>query len=106
MRALERRIQKLDKQVAQLPCPKPGHDDLSIVIVRPEDNGRPNAQDQARIDSIRACERCKDKMLVFIMHFGRLAPAPIDVTPQPQHEPAPVNFITFNIGDDGGKPEP
>jgi tagatose-1,6-bisphosphate aldolase len=93
--------------VAQFPCTKPGHDGLTIFIFQDSDDGQPNAEQQAQIDSLRACERCKDKDLVFIMHFGKpLKPVPIDVTPQARHEPAPVNFITFNIGDDGGKPEP
>ena len=60
MKAIERRIRKLDKQVAQFPCTKPGHDGLTIFIFQDSDDGQPNAEQQAQIDSLRACERCSD----------------------------------------------
>ena len=56
---------------------------------------------------MRACERCKDKLVVYIVtHFGKPPePALIDVTPEPRYEPAPINFVNFNFGVES-KPEP
>ena len=68
MNALEKRVAKLDKQVALLPCPK--HNDLTVFIVKHGEDG-PDAATQAKIDVLRACKLCRNKLFIFIMHFGK-----------------------------------
>ena len=105
MRAIEQHIDRLDKNVSQLPCDKPEHGELSVFLDFGDERIN-DAENQARIESIRACPRCRDTVVIFFMQFGKpLEPAPIDVTPAPRHEPAPINFVNFNFGVDS-KPEP
>jgi hypothetical protein len=89
-RALERRLAKLEKAAGGLPCKKPGHDDLFLFIKKYHED-EINAQEQARIDSIRACDRCKDKLVVVMMLYGRETPE--QVIEQRANEPKALDFI-------------
>ena len=72
-RTLERRIKKLEKAAGGIPCNKPGHNSL-FVFIQQRDGSAISPDEQARIDSIRACDKCKDKLVIFLMIFGRETP--------------------------------
>ena len=75
-RLIETRLRQLEARFGHLPCDKPGHDDLFVFVAL---CGEPDseAETQAKIKSIRECERCKDKLVVVIMHLGNASqPAP------------------------------
>lgn len=89
MKAIERRIEKLDQQIAQLPCTKPGHDTMFLFWIGEE----PSAENEALFKAIRECKNCQnqDKLRVSFMKFGKVTesepasrgPVPIDGTPSP-----------------------
>ena len=95
MKGLARRVTKLEHEVPGLPRTKPGHDKLFVFVQRYSLQDR---EVEEQIQSIRECERCKDKLVVVIMHFGnasRLAPA------QPER-----SNLTFEIGEGDAIVEP
>lgn len=57
-KALDRRIRKLERAAGGLPCQKPGHNEL-FLFVQQFDRDELDAKDQAKIQSIRECEKCK-----------------------------------------------
>jgi hypothetical protein len=67
MKAIERRIEKLEAKLPSLPCKKPGHDQLFIFVKR---YGEDDTEVDAKIEEIRNCRRCKDKTVVVLQHFG------------------------------------
>src|SRR4051794_36567520 len=91
-RALEKRIRKLEKAAGGLPCNKPGHNDL-FVFIQKRDGSAISSEDQARIDSIRACEKCKNKLVIFMMIFGQETPEQVMEQKPQQPRPQSFNFI-------------
>ena len=87
--ALERRLRKLEQAAGALPCQKPGHDGLFLFIHKHGDEHL-NAEMQAKIQSIRNCERCKDKPVVSLMIFGEET--------NPPQKPKDGGF-EFNLGE-------
>lgn len=80
-RALERRIKKLEQAASGLPCKKPEHNDLLLFVMK-RDQEAPDAETQAKIDSIRACAKCKDKLVVIFMNFGTDPEQPAEAKPK------------------------
>jgi len=76
-----------------LRCNKPGHDRFMLFLVTDKD-GNPTPEDQATIDSVRACEKCKDKMIVMIFGYAAGEAAGLEKQPEPKPEP-PVFEMDF-----------
>jgi hypothetical protein len=59
MKNLERRIQKIEERVPQLPCPNPEHERIRIFMygVTPEQD----RDNDDLIESIENCDNCKAK---------------------------------------------
>jgi len=81
LKAVERKLEKLEGEIAEFPCSKPGHGDLMLFV---HNHGRGlDPKEQRLIDSIRRCGKCKDKLVIELWHFGedfKLAP-PTDYEP-------------------------
>jgi hypothetical protein len=98
MKSLERRIQKIEELLPQLPCPNPEHAALRIFVygVTPEQD----RQNDELVESIKNCEYCKAREATSkgpsIIKFGRFANSNADAPPTPPAQRPNVQFI---IGD-------
>ena len=85
MRTVEKRIEKLEANVPDLPCKKPGHENLFLFVKR---YGYDNSEIEDQIAEIRSCPRCKDKQIVVLQRF-----AGASEQQQASEEPEPINII-------------
>jgi len=88
MKSLERRIETLEEAAGGLPCKKPGHNDLFLFVIKYSEKEL-NAETQAKIDSIRACPKCKNELVILLMHFGTAA----EETASIERERPSINFV-------------